>query len=73
MTPSCGGGNEVTEQCRVLAEVTASWCRGQVTYLSQTGGEMTLDLCQGTDGGSCVTLSRCVVQGCSGTKQLAGR
>lgn len=56
VTPSCGGGSEVTERCRVLAEVTASWCRGQVTCLSQAGGEMTLDLCQGTDGGSRVTL-----------------
>lgn len=57
VTPSCGGGKEVTEQCRVLAEVAASWCRGQVTCLSQAGGAMTLDLCQGTDGGSCVTPS----------------
>lgn len=73
VTPSWGGGKEVTEQGRVLAEVTASWSRGQVTRLSQAGGAMTLHLCQGTDGGGCLTLSSCAVQGCSGTEQLAGR
>lgn len=46
VTPSCGGGNEVTEQCRVLAEVTASWCRGQATCLSQAGGAMSLGRAQ---------------------------
>lgn len=57
VTPSCGGGSEVTEQCRILAEVTASWCMGHMTCLLQAGGAMTLEPCQGTDGGSCVTLS----------------
>lgn len=41
------GGEEVTEQCRVLAETTVSWPRGQVAQPMRVGGCVTPNLCWG--------------------------